>query len=339
MIDISKEEVLVEYLKKRNIIKINEEYSFRYLGGGVSCTVIFLWVGDREIIIKQALEQLKTKEVWKCDPNRMNIEYESNRVYHELVPECAPEVYFYDEENYIYGREALPEDWRMWKEDLLKGLLNFSSSAKVIDALSTVHNSCAGDKEVKKIFENKEIFYQLRVSPYIEFVVGKHPELSRFSEEVNGFLMDESITLVHGDFSPKNIMTDGEAVSVLDHEVAHYGHPAFDLAFFSTHFVLKAVKNKAWAAAYLVMLSSMLDRYFKNVTFMDRGKLESDYVKTWAFIILARVDGKSPAEYIVEDFDKELVRKIAFRIFEAEDWNFDNVVFMIREEVEAVLHE
>ena len=334
MIDISKEQVLVDYLKARNIINEQDGYTYHYCGGGVSCTVVFLYTGKKQMIVKQALAQLKTKEVWECDPNRMNIEYESNRIYHELMPDCAPEVYFYDPENYIYGREAVPEDWRMWKTDLLEGDLNFAEAEKVINTLVTVHNECAKREDVARIFADKDIFYYLRVSPYIEFVVKRYPQLGKLSKEVIDFLMNTSCTLIHGDFSPKNIMVNGRSVSVLDYEVAHYGHPAFDIAFFSTHFVLKAVKHKNWAGAYLTMLCDMMDIYFKKVSCMGCEQLEESYVKTWAFIILARVDGKSPAEYITEE-DKELIRKIAFNIINAEDWDYRNVIQMIRIEIEG----
>ena len=314
MIDISDKNVLEEYLLNRGVVNKGDGYSFHYCKGGVSCTVVFVYAGKKPMIIKQGLAQLKVKEEWLCDPNRMNIEQESNRIYHKLVPECAPEVYFYDGENYIYGREAVPENWRMWKTDLLSGLLDFTAANKIITTLLTVHNKCAGDSAVAKEFENKEIFYGLRVSPYLEFMLKQYPQLESYMRPIINFLMESNITLIHGDFSPKNIMTDGTSVSILDYEVAHYGHPAFDLAFFSTHFVLKSVKNKEWAESYLNMLTYMMDIYFAGVKCMDALELQGCYVRLLALIMLARVDGKSPAEYITETRDKDLIRECAFTI-------------------------
>lgn len=312
MIDISNKNVLEQYLRERNFVDPDEGYSIHYCGGGVSCTVAFVYAGKKPIIIKQGLAQLKVKEEWLCDPNRMNIEQQSTRIYHKLMPDCAPEVYFYDGDNYIYGREAVPEDWRMWKADLLNGKLDFVAAGKVIQTLLTVHNTCSRDRAVAAEFGRKDIFYNLRISPYFEFIKGRYPERSALISSVIDFLMTAKITLIHGDFSPKNIMTDGNAVSILDYEVAHYGHPAFDLGFFSTHFVLKAIKNKQWAESYLNMLVYMMDQYFGGVDCMDTQELEACYLKTWALIILARVDGKSPAEYITEEADKALVRDVAF---------------------------
>lgn len=316
ILNLADPDVLEAYLVEKGIVREGEQFNTRYCGGGVSCTVCLVTAADRQLIVKQGLQKLKVKETWLCDPNRMDIEQESNRIYHEISPDCAPEVYGYDSDNYIYWREAVPDSWRMWKADLLEGTLDFAAADKVIKTMAAVHGICAEREDVRERFKDKDIFYQLRVSPYIEFILGKYPKLEPFAKPIIDELMLKSITLVHGDFSPKNIMTDGKNVSILDFEVAHYGHPAFDLAFFSNHFILKSVKNKKWAAAYLNMLRCMLDEYFGSVKYMDAGELENVFVRLLSLLMIARVDGKSPAEYITADSDKQLVRDCAWAIIE-----------------------
>lgn len=314
MVNIAEEKNLESYLLDRGVISKKDGYSMHYCNGGVSCTVAFVYAGQKPIIIKQALEKLKVKEDWFCDPNRMGIEYYSNKIYHRLAPDCAPEVYFYDEKNYIYGREAVPEHCSMWKADLMSGLLDFSVAEKIANTLALVHNSCAGDKEVARIFDDKKIFYELRISPYIEFTVGKHPELTEFAKPIIKELMESKITLVHGDFSPKNFMVAGRNVSILDYEVAHYGHPSFDIAFLSNHLILKAVKNKQWAGAYFSMLNYILGIYFSKIVCIPALELEKSFIQLLSLLMLARVDGKSPVEYLTLEKDKELVRAMAYRI-------------------------
>ena len=316
MIDIADKKILESYLLERGIIRDEDGYSLHYCKGGVSGTVAFVYAGEKPLIIKQALGQLKVKEDWFCDPNRMGIEYRSNEIVHRLAPDCAPQVYFYDEANYIFGREAVPENSSTWKADLLSGLLDFAVAEKAIHTLALVHNSCANDKDTAEIFADKKIFYDLRISPYIEFTVGKYPELTDYAQPIIKELMESAITLIHGDFSPKNIMVTDRNISILDYEVAHYGHPSFDLAFFANHFILKAVKNKQWAGAYLSMLAYMLDIYFANVTCMSAIALEHSFVRLLSLMMLARVDGKSPAEYITLDEDKAFIRTMAFQIIQ-----------------------
>ena len=317
MLDMADTKTLENYLLGRGVIDAATGYSITYCKGGVSCIVAFVRAGEKELIIKQALAQLQVKETWLCDPNRMHIEYECNALYHRLAPDMAPAVCFYDDEHYIMGREAVPERCPMWKAQLLSGLLDFSVAEKVIRALAAVHAACAHDPEVARLFGNKDIFYGLRVSPYIEFTLGKYGQLKDFASPLVEELMGPGITLVHGDFSPKNIMIDDRNVRILDFEVAHYGHPAFDLAFFSVLFLCKSVKHKAWAAAYRNLLAFMLDTYFDNVAYMNNVALEASFVRLLALMLLARVDGKSPAEYITEEVDRERLRAMAFAIIDS----------------------
>lgn len=312
MIDISNKQILVDYLKNRNIIHENEEFKLKYCTGGVSGTVAFLSLKDKDLIIKQALAKLKVAEDWACDPSRMYVEQLSNKIYYKIAPESVPEVLFYDAENYIYGRLAAPEHCEMWKSDLMNGILDFDVAEKAIDALVNVHNKCANDEEVIKEFSKKEVFYDLRISPYIEFTVAKHPEYKEQGDFLATKLMETSITLVHGDYSPKNIMIDNRKIFIMDFEVAHYGHPVFDLAFFANHFVLKSIKFPERNLAYLSMLEFMLDRYYDQMDFGDQSIISDIFIPLLGMLMLARVDGKSPVEYLVGDEEKqELVRKMA----------------------------
>lgn len=332
MIDISSQPILEIYLQKRNLVSQGDQHSVRYCKGGVSGTVAFVdRPGEKPLIVKQALARLNVAETWMCDPNRMKIEYESNRIYHGLLPDCSPEVYFYDEQNYIYGREAVPESCRMWKSDLMSGLIDFEVARKVIETLSTVHNKCANNAGIARRFSNRSIFYELRINPYIEFSVKRHPDLSDAAGLVIGEMMNHCCTLVHGDYSPKNIMVTGRDISVLDYEVAHYGNPAFDLAFLFNHIVLKSIKFPTMSDAFLNLLQFMSDVYFSKLEFMDRSELADCTVRTLALLMIARVDGKSPVEYLFREPKKqELVRRIAFRLLEQRVDRIDRVVQTVR---------
>lgn len=327
MIDISEERKLKEYLINKNVVKDVDQVKIHYCQGGVSCTVAYVETKEQPMIIKQALRQLKTKDTWLCDPNRMYIEYASNQIYHDLLPDCAPKTYFYDEDNYIYGREAVPDGCLMWKDYLMQGDLNFEIAKKSVDVLVAIHNKCAGDAAIKKAFENKEVFYGLRISPYFEFTTKKHTEISKLCEELTHLMMDSAISLVHGDYSPKNIMIMGEKIQVLDFEVAHYGHPAFDLAFLVNHIILKSVKFEEYAAGYLALAEYMMKRYLSQMTFMNQKEFEPVFVKTLQMLFLARIDGKSPVEYLCsEPLKQEKVRKISLSMIKDQIERLDDML-------------
>ncbi|MGD1823484.1 MAG: phosphotransferase [Pleomorphochaeta sp.] len=331
MIDISNKDILVSYLKEKDIITNEMDYDLKYCAGGVSGTVAFLSLKDKDLIIKQALSKLKVKEDWLCDPSRMYVEQLSNKIYHDIAPDSVPEVLFYDEENYIYGRIAAPDHCRMWKEDLMDNILDFLVAKQSIEALVKVHNTCNNDKYVAKEFADKKVFYDLRISPYIEFTVEKHPEYKRIATFLSKELMEQSITLVHGDYSPKNIMCDQRKIFILDFEVAHYGNPVFDLAFFANHFVLKSIKFDNKNEAYLNMLDYMLDIYFKESNYENKDCVLSYFVKLLGMLMLARVDGKSPVEYLVDDEDKkQLVRDIAASLMTSNITDYKKAISLIK---------
>ncbi len=330
MIDIAKQEELIRFLLDRKLIESAEKTRIRYFGGGVSGTVAMAATERDCYIVKQALPYLKVKADWPCDATRMNIEYAAQELYYKVIPEYVTAPVCFDGENYIMVRVAAPDTCVMWKADLLAGCLDFRIAEKAASALRDVHNRTAGDPEVLRQFGDIHIFYELRISPYIEYVVEKYPELTEKAKRVTDLLMTSKIALVHGDYSPKNIMVDGTDMYVLDLEVAHYGHPSFDMAFFSNHFLLKSVKNKQWADSYLNMLSYMKDIYFGGIRFMDAALLEKQVCDVLGFLFLARVDGKSPVEYLTDEADKELVRRTAFEMIEKQPGTLAEMAELVR---------
>jgi aminoglycoside phosphotransferase (APT) family kinase protein len=128
-------------------------------------------------------------------------------------------------------------------------------------------------------------------------------------------------------------LVDGSKIYILDFEVAHYGHPSFDIAFFCNHFLLKAIKNKVWSASYLNMLKYMMEIYFEEVSYMDNGILEKQSVQVLSLLLLARVDGKSPAEYITDESDKNLIRDLSYAMIEQKCKSFNDVISLAKDRI------
>ena len=139
--------------------------------------------------------------------------------------------------------EFIGLEFANWKELLLGGLCRATHAAQAGEILGTIHRRTAGDAEVARKFKTTADFRQLRLEPYLLTTGARHPDLREFFESEAGRLAATHEALVHGDFSPKNIMISDTRMVVLDCEVAWYGDPTFDVAFLLNHFFLKALHH------------------------------------------------------------------------------------------------
>jgi 5-methylthioribose kinase len=325
---------LKKYLIGKGIIGESEPVDIETLSGGVSGDVVRVTAKNKSLVIKQALERLKVEANWFSDPKRILTEIKGLEVYHQLVGEHVPRLYFHDDENHLYGMEAAPKHSEMWKAHLLQGRIDLNIAQKVVSSLAKVHNETANNIKLKESFKDKTNFYDLRIEPYFETTMNKHVSLSKYFSKAINILMKEQLALVHGDFSPKNILVHESKIFILDFEVAHFGAPSFDIAFFITHFMLKAVKNKQWSDAYLNAIKYMIAEYKKRCAHLHWEELEAQSVPMLACLFLARVDGKSPAEYITRAEDKLLIRKISSRILLENINTFEMVTGYCKMEIE-----
>jgi 5-methylthioribose kinase len=127
-------------------------------------------------------------------------------------------------------------------------------------------------------------------------------------------MLASRLTLVHGDYSPKNIFVFPGHVLTLDFEVAHFGDPAFDSAFCLNHLLLKAMNFAERAAAYLDAARSFWRTYTQRLAPQLAREIEVATVRELGCLLLARIDGKSKVEYITEEAIRDRVRHIARHI-------------------------
>jgi Ser/Thr protein kinase RdoA (MazF antagonist) len=107
------------------------------------------------------------------------------------------------------------------------------------------------------------------------------------------------MTLVHGDFSPKNIMVNSkDRPIVLDFEVMHTGNPVFDLCFICAHLLCKylRIEDPAHQKPLRETAISFINSYTQTCN-IEVAKSLPHHV---AVIALARVEGVSPVNYLDE---------------------------------------
>ncbi len=285
------------------------------LPGGVSSDIRLIEIGGRRYCIKQALAQLKVAADWRAPVARNHAEAEWLRVARGIVPEAVPDVLYEDEADGWFVMPYLPpDDYPVWKSQLRDGIVDVEVAASVGRRLARIHAATANRHDIESRFANDHIFFPIRAEPYLLATGSRHPDLAPQLRELADRLLRTKRALVHGDVSPKNILVGPQGPVFLDAECAWYGDPAFDLAFVLNHMLLKCVWRPQWSTRYRACFDALRAAYVDAITWEARADCESRTARLLPGLLLGRVDGKSPAEYVTGEADKDLLRGVARRL-------------------------
>ena len=323
----------LEYLTGRGLLASagSGAATAELLGGGVSNVVVRVQPPDGSggaLVLKQSLAKLRVAEEWLADRERIYRERAGIDWLTGALPEgVIPQVVDEDRENFLFVMTAAPEGGVNWKESLLAGDVDVQVAGRVGSLLGMMHRSswCVGENVPAELqlFADLDCFAQLRIEPYHRATAAAHPDLAGAIEEQGRRMLaplDGRRALSHGDYSPKNVIVNGRGekalVFLLDFEVVHLGNPVFDLAFMLNHFTLKAIHRPELAERYNAAAGSFWAAYLTAAGDIveEPAELERDTVAQLGALLLARIDGKSPVEYITEQERKEYARGLARRI-------------------------
>jgi len=319
---------LKSFLLGAGLIESDEEIETRPLLGGVSSDIHLVRAPRGLFVVKRALAQLRVEGEWFAPVVRSSHEAAYLRVAQQLLPGLCPDLLDHDPETgYIAMQYLEPDDYALWKTQLLDGRVDIEVAGNVGGSLGRFHAAAAANPDLADEFETTAEFKSLRLDPYFETLPAKHPQVATRISELVAMLLANRRTLVHGDVSPKNILVaDDSSVVFLDAECAWWGDPAFDLAFCLNHLVLKTFMGSDSIRALAASAEALADRYFAHVDWEDPGDLAKRAAALLPALMLARVDGLSPVEYF-DDEQKSAVRVFALDLLTGDDEpSLDSVV-------------
>jgi len=306
---------IVEALKAGGFLPRDAEPRLEALTGGVSSDVFRLDTPERTVCVKQALAKLRVSADWRAPVERSHYEVEWLKTARPFAGAAVPEVLYEDRAASLFVMSFYdPATHSVWKADLAEGNVDVGFAAAVGRMLAAIHTGAAGSDEIAARFQTTALFEDLRLSPFLRRCAEVHPDLAWRLVPLAEATAAARITLVHGDVSPKNILHGPNGPVLLDAECAWYGDPAFDLAFCSAHLLLKTVWKPAHQAAYLDAFYALQRAYLPGVAWESPAALDGRAAPLTAAILLARVDGKSPADYLRTPEDKGFVRDVARRL-------------------------
>ena len=318
--DIEQPEELRAYLRARGVTGPHEELAMTVLKGGVSNRTVLLERPEGEAwVLKQALAKLRVAVDWFSSPERIHYEALGMQFLARYAPpgSITPLV-FEDETEHILAMQAVPQPHENWKTMLLQGKLKSEHVAQFAVLLGQVHRNAflANERsgEVAKVFADRQYFENLRLEPYYLYAAEGVPEAAAFLHKLVETTRNRLLTLVHGDYSPKNVLVHRGKLILLDHEVIHFGDPAFDLGFAMTHLLSKAHHLPDSRAAFRQATLDFWGHYQRtlgDVPFAET--LEPYAVRHTLGCLLARVAGRSPLEYLSEG-EKQVQKEVVLEL-------------------------
>jgi aminoglycoside phosphotransferase (APT) family kinase protein len=301
---------VLDLLRRAGLAAKDEVPHAEALSGGVSSDIWRVDLATGPVCVKRALPRLRVAQVWEAPVARNRFEYEWFRIAGAAAPGAVPKVIARDESAFVM--EYLdPARHPVWKDLLRQGRADPAFAARVGSRLATIHSATT---DAAAIFPTDEIFYAIRLEPYLVATGAKHPDLKEDLDRLVARTAQTKVCLVHGDVSPKNILAGPRGPVFLDAECAWYGDPAFDLAFCLNHLLLKCLWVPKARAAFLECFDTLSRAYLEAVSFEG---VEERTASLLPGLLLARVDGKSPVEYLTQERQKEVVRRAARSLLKA----------------------
>ncbi len=158
-----------------------------------------------------------------------------------------------------------------------------------------------------------------------------YPKFKKKIKNINKEYLLNASTLVHGDFSPKNILIGNKRIIYLDAECCNYGDPVFDLVFFSNHLLIKSIYFEKQKKEFIKAFKVFYAQYFNNISIREYRKYLLRIINMTPIMLLARIDGKSPVEYITSEKIKNKIRKKSFKMINTKINDIDDMIQIINE--------
>ncbi len=317
-------EAIKQILIRLNLAQGTETVTVKPLTGGVSSNIFHVTTSGAQYCLKQALPKLKVAKEWLAPVDRVFAEIDWLQTATKIVPKHVPHVLGVDRDSKSFVMQYLGTEYLNWKTELLAGRVTPGVAAQVGQVLGQIHAQTARQADIAQRFANDATFYAIRLEPYLAEAARQHPDQSAHLKALIKRTQSHPKVLVHGDVSPKNILLGPAGPVLLDAECAWYGDPAFDVAFCLNHLFLKTAHNPQAGVTLMNDAQDLLTAYLKHVTWEPEHELEHRIVTLLPGLMLARVDGKSPVEYLNSDRGAR-VRKLAIEFLNQTNISFSMI--------------
>jgi aminoglycoside phosphotransferase (APT) family kinase protein len=317
-------------LEELGLLQIGESFTAQSLTGGVASDIALIRIGDRKLCVKFALPKLKVAADWFAPVHRNKAEYAWLELVAKVAPKSAVKLLGQSTALHGFAMEFLDgQQAYLWKDALLAEANDNGEAALLGKLVGQVHAASTKSEFDTQAFQNADDFWALRIEPYLLYTASVHREVAVELEAMAEQLHQSNRVLVHGDVSPKNIFIRSAGPVVLDAECATMGDASFDLSFCMNHLILKAMHLPASQEQYLQNALQLWVAYKPFVSWESVEALESRICQLVPALMLARVDGKSPVEYLTES-ERLFVRATALALLKKPEQTLHSLLMRIK---------
>lgn len=304
--------LLASFLVQHHLARPEEPTHWHPLTGGVASDIWRVDLPGRSLCVKRALPKLKVAADWQAPVSRNAYEWAWMQFAAAHSPGNVPRPLAHDPDLGVFAMSFLPPEVHpVWKQQLLAGQVDVTTARAVGHLIGRLHAASAYKDELAVEFDTGDTFKALRLEPYFISMSGTHPSLRARLREIADRTAGMRVALVHGDVSPKNILVGPQGPVLLDAECAWYGDPAFDLAFCLNHLLLKCLVRPERRDLLIASFKALTEAYFDEAGWETRAALEARAADLLPALMLARIDGKSPVEYLTQEHQRAHVRAFA----------------------------
>lgn len=319
-LDIEQPDALLAWLRQTGRLPPSETPEIRVLAGGVSNrTVLVKRRTGASWVLKQALPRLRVAAPWFCSPERIHREALGMQWLATLAPPGAvPGLVFEDRQNFVLAMEAVADPHENWKTLLLNGRLDPDHVRQFAQILGSIQrNARLVAHRLEAIFADTAFFEALRLDPFYAHPASTLTAARPFLEALIAETRSLRLGLVHGDYSPKNILVAQGRLVLLDHEVIHWGDPMFDVGFALAHLLSKAHRDPRRREALGAAASLFWEHFaFTTCTSLSGADCQARAARHALGCLLARVAGKSTLEYL-DDTQRLRQRNVCLELMRA----------------------
>lgn len=288
---------LAAALRQSGLVGKDESLALTPLSGGVSSDIYLARTPTAEIVVKAALAQLRVRDAWNADVSRNDVEWAWFQYAARVEPAAVPRILWAESGAGWFALEYFGAGFRTWKQCLLAGQREPTDARRAGEIIGHLHRASWGDPDARARFATRANFHALRIEPYLLTTAQRVPAAAAVLRAEARRLAEVELALVHGDYSPKNLLVSNQRMVVLDAEVAWYGDPAFDAAFLLTHLHLKALLHPSSPEPSRTLITAFWSAYRAALGGIY-PEVEARTVRLLLCLLLARVHGKSPVEYL-----------------------------------------